>query len=108
MFHYFFTSRVPIIYFKSSEVMNNGLLDLIITSQKGNQDNLNYKAFLSEKMVLIVGSETESYEVKELLQNGAIDQALKILKRQLWYSTAADIGVDEKILVTKFRGASGI
>ncbi len=89
-------------YTQMQQDLDNGLLDLIITPQKSDQNNLSYKAFSSEKIVLVAGGNTDTSEVKQLLQNGDIDQALEILKRQLWYSTAADMEHMKKFWLLNF------
>lgn len=71
--------------------MDNGLLDMIITPQKGNQPNLVYQPFSKERIVLIAGSKTDSSELISLLKTGNILDARDFLKQQLWYSTAGDM-----------------
>ncbi|MBC9933041.1 LysR family transcriptional regulator [Chitinophaga qingshengii] len=71
--------------------LDNGLLDLIITPQKGQQQNLQYVPFSKERIVLIAGNKTETAEPENLLAGGKMKEATRILKQQLWYSTAADM-----------------
>jgi DNA-binding transcriptional LysR family regulator len=71
--------------------LDNGLLDLIVTPQKGNQQNLAYKAFSKERIVLIAGGNTPVQPLQQLLAQGNIAAAGEYLKQQLWYSTAADM-----------------
>lgn len=78
-------------YPKMQHDLDNGLLDLIITPQKGNQQNLQYQSFSKERIVLIAGSETDTSEVEHLLASGKIGDVAALLKQQLWYSTAADM-----------------
>ncbi|MEI5985465.1 LysR family transcriptional regulator [Sphingobacterium sp. PU5-4] len=71
--------------------LDSGLLDLIITPQKGDQQNLVYRPFSKERIVLIAGSETDTTALERLLQKNEIKAAADLLKKQLWYSTAADM-----------------
>ncbi|MCL1668695.1 LysR family transcriptional regulator [Elizabethkingia ursingii] len=71
--------------------LDNGMLDLIITPQKGSQQNLQYQPFSKERIVLIAGNETDTTDLEELLHEGKIKDAAELLKQQLWYSTAADM-----------------
>lgn len=71
--------------------LENGLLDMIITPQKGNQSNLIYRPFSKERIVLIAGSKTDTSELKSLLENGDVLGVKDFLKQQLWYSTAGDM-----------------
>lgn len=78
-------------YPQMQQDLDNGLLDLIITPKKGNQQNLEYRSFSKERIVLIAGSNTETAEIKELLDKQHIKESVDLLKKQLWYSTAADM-----------------
>ncbi|QNL48733.1 LysR family transcriptional regulator [Olivibacter sp. SDN3] len=78
-------------YPQMQQDLDNGLLDLIITPQKGDQKNLIYRPFSKERIVLIGGGETDVTELIKLLQHNEIQQAGQFLKQQLWYSTAADM-----------------
>lgn len=71
--------------------LDKGLLDLIITPQKGEQKNLEYKAFSKEKIVLVCGAKTNVKALHQQLQAGKTKEAEQWLKQQIWYSTAADM-----------------
>ncbi|SHM53342.1 LysR family transcriptional regulator [Myroides odoratimimus] len=78
-------------YPQMQQDLDNGLLDLIITPQKGNQQNLEYKAFSKERLVLIAGSQTDTRDFKKLTDTNKTKEIEHFLKQQLWYSTAADM-----------------
>lgn len=78
-------------YPQMQQDLDNGLLDLIITPQKGNQQNLHYQSFSKEKIVLVAGNKTDTTDLEKLLINGQITKAKEFLKQQLWYSTTADM-----------------
>lgn len=78
-------------YPKMQHDLDNGLLDLIITPQKGNQQNLEYQPFSKERIVLIAGNKTDTSEVAALLAAGKTAEVADILKQQLWYSTTTDM-----------------
>ncbi|WP_333574430.1 LysR family transcriptional regulator [Sphingobacterium sp.] len=78
-------------YPQMQQDLDNGLLDLIITPQKGNQQNLQYEAFSKERIVLIAGCQTDTSTLESLLSDNKIKEAAQLLKKQLWYSTAADM-----------------
>lgn len=71
--------------------LDNGLLDMIVTPQKGTQQNLIYQPFSKEKIVLIAGSDTDTSDLVKLLKNEKIESAKSFLKQQRWYSTAGDM-----------------
>jgi DNA-binding transcriptional LysR family regulator len=71
--------------------LDTGSLDLIITPQTGNQQNIAYVPFSKEKIVLIAGNKTDTSELEALLAKGKLKEATAILKQQRWYSTAADM-----------------
>jgi DNA-binding transcriptional LysR family regulator len=89
-------------YPQMQQDLDNGLLDLIITPQKGNQQNLEYKAFSKERLVLVAGSQTDTKEIEALLLNKEIKKVEDILKHQLWYSTAADMEHLKNFWLTHF------
>ncbi|SFJ33939.1 LysR family transcriptional regulator [Myroides guanonis] len=78
-------------YPQMQQDLDNGLLDLIITPQIGNQQNLEYKPFSKERIVLIAGSNTNTTEIERLLSLNDIKEVSVLLKQQLWYSTTADM-----------------
>lgn len=78
-------------YVQMQHDLDKGLLDLIITPQKGTQTNLNYQPFSKERIVLIGGSQSNTSEFDALLAAGKINEAETWLKQQIWYSTAADM-----------------
>ncbi len=78
-------------YPQMQQDLDNGLLDLIVTPQKGSQQNLEYHSFSKERIVLIAGNKTDTNIVEALLREGNVGAAADSLKRQLWYSTAADM-----------------
>lgn len=78
-------------YPQMQQDLDNGLLDLIVSPQKGNQQNLQYQPFSKERIVLIAGNQTNTTDLEALLHNADTIEAAKLLKQQLWYSTAADM-----------------
>lgn len=71
--------------------LDKGILDLIITPQKGMSLNIEHEAFSSETIVLIGGVETEDESFKSLVQKKAMAEMETWLKGQKWYGTAGDM-----------------
>jgi DNA-binding transcriptional LysR family regulator len=71
--------------------LDNGILDLIITPQKGDYKGLEYKPFFKEKMVLVAGKQTRTEEIKKLIKNDNLPEIQAWLKAQTWYGTAGDM-----------------
>lgn len=71
--------------------LDKGLLDLIVTPQRGDQKSLEYQAFSKERIVMVCGSETDIAPVTKLFEKGKLKEAEVWLKQQLWYSMAADM-----------------
>lgn len=78
-------------YPQMQQDLDNGVLDLIITPQKGSQKNLLYDAFSKERIVLVAGKNTEIGFLQQWLKEGKFQEATQFLKQQLWYSTAGDM-----------------
>jgi len=70
--------------------LNNGALDLILTQQKGHQNNLAYTPFTTEQMILICGSQTDTAELDQLVLINDLAAIKKWLTVQIWYTKAAD------------------
>lgn len=83
--------------------LDTGLLDLIITPNKGDQTNLEYRPFSTEKIVLIAGSRTDTRQLSRLLNDQKIDETRDWLKQQIWYSTAADMEHLKNFWLRNFR-----
>ncbi|SMD16460.1 LysR family transcriptional regulator [Pedobacter nyackensis] len=71
--------------------LNSGILDLIITPQKGDYKGLFYEPFFKEKIVLVCGKNTETAGFEKLLKEGDRDEQLGWLKQQTWYGTTGDM-----------------
>jgi DNA-binding transcriptional LysR family regulator len=82
--------------------LNSGALDLIITPQRGFQNELEYTPFTKERIVLICGSQTDISVLEQLLledDRSAIKQWLSV---QIWYTTAADMEHLKRFWVANF------
>jgi len=78
-------------YPQMQQDLDNGLLDLIVTPQQGQQQNLQYKPFSKERIVLIAGGHTDIDPLIDFLGQPNKMEAANWLKQQVWYSTAADM-----------------
>jgi DNA-binding transcriptional LysR family regulator len=83
--------------------LDTGALDLILTSQKGRQPSLEYTPFITERIVLICGSETNTEQFDKLLLANERTAVRKWLKEQVWYTTAADMEHLQHFWVTNFE-----
>lgn len=71
--------------------LDSGILDLIITPQKGEYKTINYKPFFKEKIVIIGGNKTDNEAFDKLLKGKNKIEILAFLKQQTWYGTTADM-----------------
>lgn len=78
-------------YPQMQEDLDNGILDLIVTPQKGDYKNISYKAFSKERLVLVSGKKTKTDAFLKLLKEKDLDAAQEWLKQQIWYGTAGDM-----------------
>jgi len=83
--------------------LDKGLLDLIITPQKGTEKNLEFQPFSKERIVLVAGGTTDVKKLKSLLQKKEMLHAEEWLKEQIWYSTAADMENVKKFWQLNFK-----
>lgn len=71
--------------------LDNGILDLIISPQKGEYKGLVYKPFFKEKIVVIGGVQTPTDELESLLAEKNLPAIQTWLKGQTWYGTTGDM-----------------
>ncbi len=71
--------------------LETGALDLILTPQRGHQAVLEYKPFAKERIILICGSLTDTTELENLILKGEKDDIRGWLKKQTWYTNAAQM-----------------
>ncbi|MBC6110674.1 LysR family transcriptional regulator [Pedobacter fastidiosus] len=71
--------------------LDKGILDLIITPQKGTSANVEHEAFSSETIVLVGGIETDESEFKHMVKRKDLDAMEHWLKQQKWYGTTGDM-----------------
>lgn len=73
--------------------LDKGILDLIISPQKGNSANISYEAFSSETIVLVGGSEVNDANFQQLIRAKKYAEAENCLKQEKWYGTTGDMNI---------------
>ncbi|GLU51433.1 LysR family transcriptional regulator [Dyadobacter frigoris] len=73
------------------ENLEKGILDLIITPQKGTSSEIDHEAFSSETIVMVGGNEIDNETFNSLLAEGDLDVLEAWLKQQKWYGTTGDM-----------------
>lgn len=71
--------------------LEKGILDLIITPQKGTSTNIVHEAFSSETIVLVGGNDTDTEAFEALLNKGDLNEVEQWLKGEKWYGTTGDM-----------------
>ncbi|MES2455471.1 MAG: LysR family transcriptional regulator [Bacteroidota bacterium] len=71
--------------------LDAGILDLIITPQKGEYPSLEYEAFFKERIIVIGGAMTETANFEQVLKDKDDAGVQRWLKAQTWYGTTADM-----------------
>lgn len=71
--------------------LDAGILDLIITPQKGDYPQLKYEPFFKERIVVVGGVKTNTTKFKKLLKTADKQGILDWLKSQTWYGTTGDM-----------------
>lgn len=71
--------------------LDKGVLDLIVSPHKVEQKNLEYQAFSRERIVLVSGAKLDIKPFQKLVKEKNMKEAANWLKKQIWYSTAADM-----------------
>ncbi|HEY4286561.1 MAG TPA: LysR family transcriptional regulator [Puia sp.] len=83
--------------------LDSGALDLVLTSQKGPQPNLQYTPFAKERLILICGAQTDTEDLDRLIAANQSTAIRDWLKQQIWYTTAADMGHVKKFWIANFN-----
>lgn len=73
------------------ENLEKGILDLIITPQKGKSPDIEHEAFSSESIVLVGGNKTDHEKLDEILSENDPETLESWLKEQKWYGTTGDM-----------------
>jgi len=71
--------------------LDKGILDLIITPQKGVSGNIIHEAFSSETIIMVAGNEIDDKGFQQLLKKKDKTAILSWLKTQKWYGTTGDM-----------------
>jgi DNA-binding transcriptional LysR family regulator len=71
--------------------LDNGILDMIITPEKGDYKGLDYKPFFKERIVVLAGAQTPVDEFNELLKTKDLPRIQQWLKAQTWYGSSGDM-----------------
>ncbi|EDM35696.1 hypothetical protein PBAL39_04104 [Pedobacter sp. BAL39] len=83
--------------------LDNGILDLIITPQKGESPGISYKPFSKERIVLVAGSETDLAGLEGIDTKKQLQEFQQWLKAQTWYGTTADMEHMQRFWHTNFN-----
>lgn len=70
--------------------LDKGILDLVISARKGQNKNIDYRAFSKEKIVLVAGRDTDITGFESLAEGDA-ESLQDWLKQQTWYGTTGDM-----------------
>lgn len=78
-------------YHEMLDNLDKGILDLIITPQKGTSGNIEHQAFSSETIVLVAGKDIDTVPFQQLTKQKKYAEAEQWLKAQKWYGTTGDM-----------------
>ncbi|WP_177733439.1 MULTISPECIES: LysR family transcriptional regulator [Flavobacterium] len=78
-------------YHEMLDNLDKGILDLIITPQKGTSGNIEHQAFSSETIVLVAGKDIDAVPFQQLTKQKKYAEAEQWLKAQKWYGTTGDM-----------------
>ncbi len=71
--------------------LDKGILDLIITPQKGISPRIEHEAFSSEQIVLVGGPQVDTSYFEHIKEEANIEEIADWLKAQKWYGTTGDM-----------------
>ena len=71
--------------------LDAGVLDMIITPQKGDYKGLEYQPLFKERIVVIAGADTDLRPVRRLIKQDDLEGIRQWLNGQTWYGTDGDM-----------------
>jgi DNA-binding transcriptional LysR family regulator len=71
--------------------LDNGILDLIISPQRGDNKNIEYIPFSTEIIVLVAGKNTHTAPFEKMLEQNDMSGLQQWLSDQKWYGTTGDM-----------------
>lgn len=71
--------------------LEKGILDLIITPQRGASTNIVHEAFSSETIILVGGNEIDTQTFNQLVKANELSKLEQWLKGEKWYGTTGDM-----------------
>ncbi|MCA0229171.1 MAG: LysR family transcriptional regulator [Bacteroidetes bacterium] len=75
---------------KLIDALENGVIDLVLSSQKKNALNIEWEAFTTEQLVVVAGKKTDLTDWQTLNLNNK-EALLDWFGEQIWYNTASDM-----------------
>lgn len=71
--------------------LDKGILDLIITPEKGSSKDINYTPFFKEKIIVVGGADIDKQAFDQSIKKKNIDEIQQWLRQQIWYGTTGDM-----------------
>ena len=84
-----------------------GTLDLVLTSHRETQSDVEYTVLAKEKAILVCGSGVNTDELDELNAAGMRNSIMQWLKKQSWYTTASEMSYLQNFWKANFGCAPG-
>lgn len=78
-------------YHEMVDQLEKGILDLIVTPQKGDLATIDYESFSRENIILIGGIKTDTTAFEKLLQKKDTEGILTWMKARKWFGTTSDM-----------------
>lgn len=88
---------------KMLEELGNGTLDLVISPNDNPRQNLLFRAFSNERIVLICGGKTDTTHLESLLLAGNRSAIKKWLRKQRWFATSANMEYLKSFWLMNFK-----
>jgi DNA-binding transcriptional LysR family regulator len=71
--------------------LDKGILDLIITPQKGDLKDINYTPFFKERIIVVGGANIDRKSLDQSIKKKDLIEIQHWLKQQTWYGTTGDM-----------------
>ena len=86
------------------EKLEKGLIDLVVTPQKIEKRDVDYRSFSRENIILVAGKGTSLEGFRELAEGGETEALQSWLKHQKWYGITGDNEHLTRFWLLNFKG----
>lgn len=83
--------------------LEDGILDFVITPEKNNNLNIEYKSFFEETVYVVANKDYDTTEIEDLINKQNWDQLERILINKIWYGAENTLNFAKRFFSLNFE-----